>query len=87
MGTRYDGLYGEAPPERGTFFRLRVLGILHVEVYKRVGKSGVCGLWEGPEGLTDELYDFIKSRKRSIFMIGSYLKDSSFTAVKKDAKF
>ena len=42
-GTPYDGLYGEAPPERDTFFfRLQVyerVGILLVEVYKRVGKS------------------------------------------------
>ena len=41
-GTSYNGLYGEAPPERGTFFRLQVykrVGISHVEVYKRVGKS------------------------------------------------
>ena len=30
-GTLYNGLYGEAPPERGTFFGL--------EVYKRVGIS------------------------------------------------
>ena len=30
-GTPYNGLYGEAPPERGTFFRL--------EVCKRVGIS------------------------------------------------
>ena len=30
-GTPYNGLYGEAPPERGTFFRL--------QVYKRVGIS------------------------------------------------
>ena len=30
-GTPYNGLYGEALPERGTFFRL--------EVYKRVGIS------------------------------------------------
>ena len=30
-GTPYSGLYGEAPPERGTFFRL--------QVYKRVGIS------------------------------------------------
>ena len=30
-GTSYNGLYGEAPPERGAFFRL--------QVYKRVGKS------------------------------------------------
>ena len=43
-GTPYNGLYGEAPPERGTFFRLQVykrVGILQVEVYKRVGKSGI----------------------------------------------
>ena len=41
-GTPYNGLYGEAPPERGTFFRLQVykrVGISQVEVYKRVGKS------------------------------------------------
>ena len=31
VGTPYNGLYGEAPPERGIFFRL--------EVYKRVGIS------------------------------------------------
>ena len=40
-GTPYDGLYREAPPERGIFFRLQVyerVGILLVEVYKRVGK-------------------------------------------------
>ena len=41
-GTFYNGLHGEAPPERGTFFRLQVykrVGISQVEVYKRVGKS------------------------------------------------
>ena len=41
-GTPYNGLYGEAPPERGTFFRLQVykrVGISQVEVYIRVGKS------------------------------------------------
>ena len=41
-GTPYNGLYGEAPPERGAFFRLQVykrVGISQVEVYKRVGKS------------------------------------------------
>ena len=35
-------IIGEAPPERGTFFRLQVykrVGISQVEVYKRVGKS------------------------------------------------
>ena len=40
--TLYNGLYGEAPPERGTFFTLQVyerVGISRVEVYERVGKS------------------------------------------------
>ena len=40
--TPYNGPYGEAPPEKGTFFRLQVyrrVGISQVEVYKRVGKS------------------------------------------------
>ena len=36
--TPYNGLYGEAPPERGTFFRV---GISQVGVYKRVGNSQV----------------------------------------------
>ena len=38
----YIGLYGEVPPERGSFSRLQVykrVGISQVEVYKRVGKS------------------------------------------------
>ena len=37
-GTPYDGLYGEAPPERSTFFRLQVyerVGISLVKVYQR----------------------------------------------------
>ena len=41
-GTSYNGLYGEAPPERGTFFTLQVyerVGISRVVVYERVGKS------------------------------------------------
>ena len=41
-GTPYNGLYGEAAPERGTFFTLQVykrVGISRVEVYARVGKS------------------------------------------------
>ena len=41
-GTPYNGLYGEAPLERGTFFRLQVyerVGILLVAVYERVRKS------------------------------------------------
>ena len=42
---------------------------------------------KGPKGLTDEFYGFITSRKRSIFVINSYLKDNAFTAVKRDTKF
>ena len=41
-GSPYNGLYGEALPERGIFFKLQVyerVGISLVEVYKRVGKS------------------------------------------------
>ena len=40
-GTPYNGLYGEASAERGTFFTLQVyerVGILLIEVYERVGK-------------------------------------------------
>ena len=41
-GTPYNGLYGEATPERGAIFRLQVckrVGISQVEAYKRVRKS------------------------------------------------
>ena len=41
-GTPCNGLYREAPPERGTFFTRQVyerVGISRVEVYERVGKS------------------------------------------------
>ena len=45
------------------------------------------GLRKDPKGLTYEYYGFIKSRKRSIFVIDSNLTVSAFTAVKRDAKF
>ena len=41
-GTPYNGLYGKAPPVRGTFFTLQVyerVRISRVQVYERVGKS------------------------------------------------
>ena len=41
---------------------------------------------KGPIGLTDEFYGFIKLRKRSIFVIESYLNENVFTAVKKRCK-
>ena len=45
--TTYNGLYGEAPPERGIFFRMQVyerVGISFVEVYKKGREIGhfVC---------------------------------------------
>ena len=43
--TPYNGLYGEAPPERGIFFRPQVyerVGILLFGVYERVEKSIIC---------------------------------------------
>ena len=45
--TPYNGLYGEALPERGTFFRFQVckrVGISQVEVYKIVGKISHLGI-------------------------------------------
>ena len=42
--TPYNGLYGEAPPERGTFFRLEVcerVGNSRVQVWERVGKIAI----------------------------------------------
>ena len=42
LGIPFNGLYGEAPAKRGTFFRLKVykrVKISQVGVYKRVGES------------------------------------------------
>ena len=86
----YRDLYGEAPPERGIFFRLQVyerVGISLVEVYIRIGKSVVWVCERAKRVVTDEFYGFIKSRKRRVFIIDCYLKDSAFTAVKRNAKF
>ena len=44
------------------------------------------GSVKGPKGLIHGFYGFIKSRKRSIFVINSYLNDSAFTADKRVAK-
>ena len=71
------------------FFRLQVyerVGISLVGPNDRVGRS-VIWVCERDKGLTDEIYSFIKSKKRSIFVIDSYLKDSAFTAVKRDTRF
>ena len=46
-GTPYNGLYREAPPERGTFFRFQVYkgeGISQVEVYIKDWEIGHLGI-------------------------------------------
>ena len=65
---------------------MKRVGISLVGPYDRVGKY-VIWVCERDKGLTDEVYSFIKSKKRSIFVIDFYLKDSAFTAVKRDTKF
>ena len=88
--TPYNGLYGEAPPERGTFFRLQVYereGILLVKVYESVGKSVISVPKKAQKGLQSYSKALKKSRKLSGFVIYSYFKFSAFTLVERDAKF
>ena len=64
------------------------VAILLVEVYEKVEESviWVCERAQQCQGLTEEFYGFIKSRKRSIFVIDSHLNESAFTSVKREAK-
>ena len=65
-GTPYNGLYGEAPPERGTFFRLQVyerVGILPVQVYEMVGKSVIWSV-KWPKKDTEGSFMSVKSSKK-----------------------
>ena len=44
--TLYNGLYGEAPPERGSFFRLQIyerVGIPFVKVYCKRARVRISG--------------------------------------------
>ena len=45
------------------------------------------GSVKGLKGQTDDFCGFIKSGKRSIIVLDSYLNDNAFTAVERDAKF
>ena len=61
-GTPYDGLYGEALPEKGTFFRLQVhvyerVGISLVEVYGGMGKSVIL-VCKKAQALTNAFHFF-----------------------------
>ena len=89
-GTQYNGLYREAPPERGTFFRLQVYereGILLVEACESVGSSVISVRKKAQKGSQIYSKAVKKSRKRSGFVIYSYFKCSAFTLVTRDAKF
>ena len=88
-GIPYNGLYGEAAPERGIFFRLQVyerVGNLLGEVHKRVEESAIW-VSEKAQKANRWILWLYKSRKRSIFVINSCLNDSGFIVVKRDAKF
>ena len=74
--------------KRGVFFRLQVDERVGISLVKYTKGQEIChlGLWNGPKVLTDEFYGSIKSRNR-ILVIESYLKDGTFTAVERGAKF
>ena len=58
-GTPHNDLYGEAPRERGTSFRLQVykrVEILLAEVYERVGK---CVIWVSKKDQKDWAHDHV----------------------------
>ena len=60
-GAPYNGPYMEAPPERGTFFKLQVyerVGISLLGVYVRVGKSFILMCKKTPKRLTGKFLDF-----------------------------
>ena len=83
----YYVIQPSVPGEGKRGYSLRWKALFHAS-YERVETSPVeVFKREGPEGLTDEFYGFIKSRKSYIFVIDSYLKDRTFTAVKRDATF
>ena len=88
-GNSYNGLYGEAPPERGTFFMIQVhescVGITLVEVHERVEKSVISVFKRAQNGQQMHIMAVKEPRKLSGFVIYSYLKESAFTAVKRDA--
>ena len=65
--TPNNGLYGEAPPEKSTLFRLQAyerVQILQVEVYERIGKSVISICEKVQRGQKMHFMRVIKSRKR-----------------------
>ena len=56
---------------------MKGLGISLFEVYE---SREICylGVGKGPKGRTNDFYGFIKSGKRSIIVLDSYLNDNAF---------
>ena len=88
--TPYNGLYGEAMPERGTFFKPQVyerVGILYSLNYMKGWENLSVRSVKGPKRANRWILWLYKVEKTFFFAIDSYLKDRAFTAVKRGAKF
>ena len=59
-GNLYNGLSGEAPPERSAFFRLQVC--------ERVGKS-IISVWKGKKCLTDVFYSSGNWKRENVLVL------------------
>lgn len=71
-GTPYKGLYGVAPPERGTFVRLQIyerVGVSLVEVYERACKE-ICPALLSVKGP-------VKSNRRIIYIAVKLTQENS----------
>ena len=69
-GIPQNGLYAEAPPKKGTFFRLQVyerIGILLLEVYERVGKF-VVAVCEWIKKGYQEIFKAVKKTRNFLAM-------------------
>ena len=86
-GTPYRSICGEAPPERGTFFRFLVhkrVGISLVEVYERAAKS-VFSVRKKTKTPNKCILSMKRSIKCSGCVMYSCFKETALTAVKGDA--
>ena len=70
-GSPYNGLYREAPPVRGTFFRLQVyerVRISLVEVHQRQGKSVISCCKKAQKGYQMHFLAVRKARKKILVL-------------------
>ena len=83
----FNGIHGEAPPERGIFFRLQVYEREWIfVVFERVGKCVISVCKKAQKCLLMYFVAVTKSIKRSGFVIYSYFKDNTFAALTKGRK-